>query len=146
MEALMELIGNVRNLRSEYAVPAGAEISISIANASDALADALRAEERAVKRLARVGSIVRDGNRDGDGKGGAHAVLRTGGDVFVPLADLIDVNKERERLSKEMERVEGQLRGTEAKLNNEQFTSKAPEQVVNHEKAKAESLRERRRS
>jgi valyl-tRNA synthetase len=140
LNALMELIGHVRNLRSEYAVPAGAEISIRIANASEALASALSAEERAVRRLARVGNITRNGA--GDSKDGAHAVLRTGGELFVPLADLIDVDKERERLSKDLERVAGQLRATEAKLTNDEFVNKAPAQVVDREREKAASLRE----
>ena len=140
MDALMELIGNVRNLRSEYAVPAGAEIQIRVANASGALELALRVEERAVRRLARVGAIERDGAHEG--KGGAHAVLRSGGELFVPLAGLIDVGKERDRLSKELERLQGQLKGTEAKLVNEQFVGRAPEAVVQREREKAASLRQ----
>ncbi|MGQ0562197.1 MAG: hypothetical protein ACT443_10020, partial [Gemmatimonadota bacterium] len=73
---------------------------------------------------------------------GAHSVLRTGGELFVPLADLIDVDRERERLSKELERVQGMLRGTEAKLSDEQFVGRAPEPVIQREREKAASLKE----
>ncbi|HEX6560274.1 MAG TPA: valine--tRNA ligase, partial [Longimicrobiales bacterium] len=140
LNALMELIGNVRNLRSEYAVPPGNEINIRVANASAALESALRAEERAVRRLARVGAIGRDAAVDGEA--GAHAVLRAGGELFVPLAGLIDVQRERERLGKELARLQGQLQGTEAKLDNEQFVGKAPAHVIDREREKAASLRE----
>ena len=140
LSALMELIGHVRNLRSEYAVPAGAEIHIRLANASTALESALLAEARAVRRLARVAAIARDGVHDG--KGGAHAVLRSGGELFVPLADLIDVDRERARLRKELTRLQGQLAATEAKLGDKQFVGKAPAQVIERERAKAASLRE----
>ena len=140
MNALMELIGSVRNLRSEYAVAPGNEIGIRLSKASPALASALKVEERALRRMAKVGSIeTGDGQT---GKGGAHAVLRMGGEVFVPLEGLIDVAKERERLSKELTRIDGQLRGTEAKLGNAQFVEKAKPDVIQRERDKANSLRE----
>src|SRR5687768_1975777 len=141
MGALMELIGSVRNLRSEYAVPPANEISIRIANAAPALSAALSVEERAVRRMARVKSIE-EGNGTQSGKGGAHAVLRAGGELFIPLEGLIDVDKERDRLNKELARIEGQLRGTEAKLGNEQFVSKAKTEVIEREREKAGSLRQ----
>ncbi len=141
MNALMELIGSVRNLRSEYAVPPGKEISIHISSKSASLAAALNAEERALRRLAKVGEIRSDGDAPA-GKAGAHAVLRAGGEVYIPLEGLIDLGKERERLSKELSRIEGQLRGTEAKLNNEQFVGKAPAAVIEREREKARSLRQ----
>ena len=141
MNALMELIGSVRNLRSEYAVPPATEIGISIARTGPALTAALQAEARALRRMARV-SAVQPGDGGVTGKGGAHAVLRSGGEVFIPLAGLIDVDKERDRLGKELARIEGQLRGTEAKLGNEQFVSKAKPEVIERERAKAASLRQ----
>jgi valyl-tRNA synthetase len=140
VDALIELIGTVRNLRAEYGVAPAQEIHISLANAGPALEAVLRAEERSVKRLGRVAAVERGAVEDG--KGGAHAVLRAGGELFVPLADLIDVDKERDRLAREIERLQGQLRGTEAKLGNEQFISKARPEVVEREREKAASLRE----
>jgi valyl-tRNA synthetase len=139
MAALMELIGSVRNLRSEYAVPPATEIRIRISSAAPALASALRVEERALRRMAKVNAIDEGG--EPTGKGGAHAVLRTGGELFIPLEGLIDVSKERDRLGKELARVEGQLRGTEAKLSNEQFVGKAKPEVIAREREKAASLR-----
>ena len=97
-------------------------------------------EEASLKRLAGVGGIER---ADGASReGGAHAVLQSGAELFVPLAELIDMDRERARLGEELERVEGLLKGTEQRLANENFTSKAPADVVEKEREKAASLRD----
>jgi valyl-tRNA synthetase len=143
MSALMELITAVRSVRTEYNVPPATEISIFVRNAASILSDALGVEERALKRMARVASIS-TGNGESEKARGAHVVLKAGGDLFIPLADLVDGEKERNRLQTELQRVEQQLRGTEGKLANEQFVSRAPAEVVAHERTKADSLRDQR--
>jgi valyl-tRNA synthetase len=139
--ALCELIGEVRTLRSEYSVPPAAQVRIQLGNVSPELDAALAAEARALARLARVEHVDRS---RGGGGAGAHAVLRAGVELFIPLADVIDLEQERQRLQKELERLEGQLRATESKLRNEQFTSRAPTEVVEKERAKADNFRDQR--
>jgi valyl-tRNA synthetase len=140
MDALMELIGAVRTLRSEYNVPAGSHVQVQLTNAGPSLSAALREEERALRRLARVERVTVNG---GAGAGmGAHAVLRSGADLFLPLADVIDVAQERQRLGRELERIGNQLRATESRLASEQFASRAPAEVVAREREKADSLRD----
>ncbi|HEX6940108.1 MAG TPA: valine--tRNA ligase [Longimicrobiales bacterium] len=139
MAALMELIGEIRTLRSEYGVAAGALVEVRLANVPASLERALSAEERALRRLARVGEVRRNG--EADGRAGAHAVLRSGADLFLPLEGIIDLERERGRLASEIERVERQLRSTEARLANEQFVSRAPAEVVEREREKAENFR-----
>jgi valyl-tRNA synthetase len=92
--------------------------------------------------MARVTTIESGNGSDVAGKGGAHAVLRAGGELYIPLEGLIDVGRERERLTKELTRLDGQLRGTEAKLTNEQFVGKAPPDIIQRERDKLASLRE----
>jgi valyl-tRNA synthetase len=58
--------------------------------------------------------------------------------VFVPLAGMIDLDQERERLRKEIEEKERFLEGVEKKLNNPQFVNKAPDEVVDRERQKKE--------
>ncbi len=140
MTALMELIGEVRTLRSEYRVEAGAQVDIRLANVPAALDRALAAEDRALRRLARIGGVARDG--EPDGRAGAHAVLRSGAELFLPLEGIIDLERERERLSDEIGRLEKQLRSTAGRLANEQFVSKAPAEVVEREREKARSFRD----
>ncbi|NJD09893.1 MAG: valine--tRNA ligase [Gemmatimonadetes bacterium] len=139
--ALAELIGAVRGLRSEYGVPPTSLVRIRLGNVSPELSAALAVEERAVLRLARVQEIELG---SGNGGAGAHAVLRGGVELFIPLAGVIDLEQERMRLEKELERLDGQLRATETKLHNEQFTSRAPVDVVERERAKAENFRDQR--
>ena len=56
--------------------------------------------------------------------------------IFMPLAGLVDIEKEMERLSKEKARLEGELKRVQGKLSNESFVSKAPEAVVTAEREK----------
>ena len=58
--------------------------------------------------------------------------------IYMPLADLVDLAKEKERLEKEKKRLEGELKRVNGMLNNEKFMSKAPEAKINEEKAKLE--------
>jgi valyl-tRNA synthetase len=137
--ALVELIGSVRGLRSEYGVPDGTPVRAHIANAGAPLEAALVAEERAVQRLAQVSEVRRDG---ATGTTGAHAVLRGGGELFVPLAGVIDLDRERDRLSREIERLNGLLRQTEQRLSNASFVERAPGDVVEREREKSASYRD----
>ncbi|HBV68731.1 MAG TPA: valine--tRNA ligase, partial [Clostridiales bacterium] len=61
-----------------------------------------------------------------------------GTEIYLPLSDLIDYEKELERLEKEKSRLEGELQRATSKLSNEKFISKAPESVVAEEKEKLE--------
>jgi len=67
---------------------------------------------------------------------GAVSIVTDAVTVYIPLADMIDFEKEKARLSKELERVEGEIRRLSGKLSNEGFLAKAPEAVVAQEKEK----------
>jgi valyl-tRNA synthetase len=142
MAALMELIGTVRTFRSEYNVPAAAEVELRLSRVPAALREALAVEERAVRRLARVARIT--AAAAGAGGRGAHAVLRSGAELFLPLEGLVDLDQERRRLSTELARLDGQIEGTEKKLSNEQFVARAPAQVVEREREKVARFRDQR--
>jgi valyl-tRNA synthetase len=60
-------------------------------------------------------------------------------EAFIPLADLIDLEKEKERMSKEAERIRGEIARGEAKLTNEGFVAKAPAKVIEEERTKLEN-------
>jgi valyl-tRNA synthetase len=71
-------------------------------------------------------------------------VLRSGTELFIPLAGVIDLDRERARLRDEIQRLDGQITGTEKKLSNESFVSRAPENVVSYERDKLASFRDQR--
>ena len=91
----------------------------------------------ALERLARISSVSTDAAQGGIG---AHAIMKNGAEIFVPLEGVLDLDRERERLRTEIQRITGQLNGVEKKLANENFVSRAPEDVVAREREKAESM------
>ncbi len=71
-------------------------------------------------------------------------MLADGTGVFVPLGDLVDLDRERQRLDAERERLAGLITGQERKLANEQFVARAPADVVGREREKLASWRTQR--
>ena len=136
---LQDLIVQVRSLRKEYGASEGQRVHIHI-RCDDQGRATIEAGAEALDRLARVGSV--EYGPAPEGVVGASAVLTDGTEVFLPLEGLIDLAKERERLTKEIDRLTGQLAGTRAKLANEQFVSRAPAEVVAKEREKAASYEE----
>ena len=139
VEMLQELIGAVRNLRAEYGIQPGARIPLHVAGVPDAMRETLTSSARALQDLARVDNLVFGG---ADGTVGATAVLRSGAEIFIPLAGVIDLDRERERLREELQRISQLLRATEGKLANENFVSRAPAEVVEKERDKLKSYAE----
>ncbi len=139
IEALIELIGVVRGLKSEYDVPPASRVDVYLSDVSGPLEQALAVERRAVERMAGVARVEKGAAPAGPA---AHAVLRGGTELTLPLAGVIDLDREVGRLGKELDRIRGFLRGTEGKLANEQFRARAPAEVVAKEEEKAASLRD----
>ena len=107
----------------------------------DSLEQMLQRQAKYFERLAGVTelTVVRKGEKP---KASATAVipLRTATasvELFVPLAGMIDLDEERARLRRAIEEKQGFLAGVERKLRNEQFVSRAPEEVVQRERQKA---------
>jgi valyl-tRNA synthetase len=144
LEALQEVVGAVRNLRSEYSIDPGRRIELRVIDPSPALARAIDLEGRGLSQLARLASLQTEAAVPA-GEPGAHAVLRAGGELFLPLRDVIDLDRERERLADELERLGGLLAGARKRLTNPGFLSGAPAEVIEREREKADSLEQRHR-
>jgi valyl-tRNA synthetase len=140
VRAMQELITTVRSLRKEYGVPEGGEITIQLATDQARVRETVEAQGPALLRLARVRE-VRWGKAE-KGSIGAHGVMTDGTELFVPLEGVIDLARERERLTQEITRLEGQVRGGEGKLANEQFVQKAKPEVVEREREKVRTQKE----
>ncbi|MCH2464947.1 MAG: valine--tRNA ligase [Gemmatimonadetes bacterium] len=139
MEALRELIVEVRRLRKEYGIPEGQRIGIHIWGGGTDLTDTVMSQSSALERLARVDRVVPE-----PGAGvGANAVLDRGGELFIPLEGVIDLDHERMRLRGEIERLRTQAALTANKLENQNFVAKAPEEVVTKERDKLSRFQER---
>jgi valyl-tRNA synthetase len=130
---LRDLVSAVRNVRGELTVPPNAESVLAVLEDEPRLELIMR-EWMVVSRLARL---------SGGGpelvyakpKASATAIV-DGREVYVPLEGLIDLDVERDRLKKEIGKLEGALKGVTAKLANDKFVANAPEEVVKGEKEK----------
>jgi valyl-tRNA synthetase len=143
VEALQEVVGAVRNLRSEYGVDPGRRVDLLLVDPPPALRAALEAERDGLVRLARLASIEVASNAP-EGEPGAHVVLRAGGEVFLPLRDVVDLARERERVEEELKRLQGLLTGTRKRLESRGFLEGAPPEVVEREREKERAFEERR--
>jgi valyl-tRNA synthetase len=108
---------------------------------SDSGDGAIRREQATVTRLAKVSELSFGEPRE---RVGGHAVLSDGTAVFVPLGDAIDVDRECGRLTAEVQRLSQLVEAQEKKLDNQQFVSRAPAEVVQREREKASAWREQR--
>jgi valyl-tRNA synthetase len=131
---LIDLIAAIRSVRSEMNVPAGAMVVVSIAGASAATVERLKMHDVVLRRLARIESVAL---ADVPLKGAVQIVAGEA-TVSLPLAGIIDLAAERTRLEREREKVAKEMAKIEAKLGNEQFIAKAPEEVVEEQRDRRE--------
>ncbi|MGA1360326.1 MAG: class I tRNA ligase family protein, partial [Gemmatimonadaceae bacterium] len=129
-EVIREAIDAIRALRAEYGVQPGAGIRAHVS--THAARETLLRDAALVQRLARC---ELDGAAAPAGAA-ALAVLPSGLELSLPLAGMVDVAKERARLTGELEGLTKQLTGLRGRLTNESFTAKAPPAVVEAERAK----------
>jgi valyl-tRNA synthetase len=132
MELIQQVVGVLRNIRGEMNVPPGKEAELVVNSSHEEKLAVIRANEVYVTQLVRLSSIRYGEKRP---EAAASAVL-DGIELFMPLADLIDIDVERGRLEKEIERLLNQLALLDKKLSNENFISRAPADVVEKEKKK----------
>ncbi|MGH7653069.1 MAG: valine--tRNA ligase [Gemmatimonadaceae bacterium] len=128
---LQEAIQAVRQLRSDYAIPPAQVVSAYLLG-PDALTEFVRGERAFFSRMARC--EIADGAAPGGAA--AHAVLARGLELVLPLAGIVDLAKESAKLEYELSGLEKQLAALRGRLANEKFTSKAPPEIVDAERAK----------
>jgi valyl-tRNA synthetase len=143
MDYLMAVIRAVRNLRTEVNCPPGKHVRV-VFHGTDGDLSLVRAQEPYLRSLARVGSAeyAPSGARP---KGAAIAVVGAT-EIYLPLGDMINIQEEHARLTKEIRNVEGELARINKKLSNPEFLTKAKEQVIQKERAKAGQYEEKRRT
>ena len=133
---LQGLIVEVRRLRKEYGINEGKRIRIYLSGGPKDFVVSVSAQAAAMEQLCRVDHIV-----VGTGSGvGANAVMTNGAELFIPLQGVIDLEHERSRMLDEIRKLEGVLKGAQARLSNEKFVSNAPENVVQKARENASQL------
>ena len=122
----VRFITEIRTVRSELNVPAGARIPAILRGASEQTKARLAANEGQILSLARLAEV----QIDGDLPEGAVQTVLDEATLALPLADVIDLDAERSRLAKEIDKLAKEIAGYDKKLANESFLAKAPHSVV----------------
>jgi valyl-tRNA synthetase len=124
---LVDLISALRSVRSELNVPPSAKLSLLHQDASATTVERLAAHGERLATLARITDVEA---LHGPASQGSARIVVGEATYILPLADVIDVGQEAERLSKQIAKLDGEVAKIDAKLGNEKFTSRAPEHVI----------------
>ncbi|TPV93101.1 MAG: valine--tRNA ligase [Myxococcales bacterium FL481] len=140
MPCLTELVSAVRMLCAESRVPAGKSVPVCVRAPSDALRARLERIRERAEFVGRFSAFELLASETEPPSPCASAVIEGGIEVFVPLADLVDLAEERGRLDKAIAKAERDLAAVRGKLANERFVSRAPADVVDKERAREAEL------
>lgn len=128
METLIAVITKVRNIRSEMNIPVQSRVNLHVGTTDERTRALISENADQIKRLARVEEI-----QVADTLPTLESTARdivAGIEIGVPLEGLIDIEKERERITKEITRKENEARGLQSRLDNASFVERAPSEVV----------------
>ncbi len=134
MTLVMDVITAIRTIRSEMTVPPSKKTDVLIGGGAEGTRKILNVQHNYIETLAKVRELTISETVDQPELSSSAVV----GDleIYVSLAGLIDVDKEKERLEKDIASYEGRIKAAKGKLNNPNFVSRAPENVVAHERNK----------
>ena len=130
-----ELVKGIRNLRTEMDVPPSRKAKVFIVSEDKALCETFESMKKTYQNLISASEIDVQSDKSGIGEDAVSVVI-PGAVVYMPLEDLVDMEKEKERLLKEEERLKKELARSHGMLNNEKFVSKAPAAKIQEEKDK----------
>ena len=140
VERMKEAIRGIRNIRTQMNVPPKQKAQVIVVSADEKVQDIFRRGGSFLAPLAFATEVTVQADRTGISDSAVTVPIQDG-TVCIPLDQLVDLEKERERLLKEKKRLEGEITRVEKKLGNPGFVSKAPAQVIEEEKAKGEKYR-----
>ena len=142
MQAVIDLISRVRNIRSEMNIKPGERVRVLIGAPDEKLRSVLTANTNQISRIVRASEVSIQETLDAP-RASARAVLVGGAEVAVPLEGLIDFEQERLRLSKEKEKLKAEAGRLEAQLGNPQFAERAPAEKVAELRARISDIAQR---
>jgi valyl-tRNA synthetase len=139
MNYVIEAIKAIRNARSEMNVPPSRKAKV-MAFAGEEVKNAYKSGAVYFEKLASASEFEILESKESITDNDVSVVVK-GAEFFMPLLDLIDVEKELERLNKEKEKLLSEIDRVEKKLSNEKFTSKAPKELVEEERQKGDKYK-----
>lgn len=137
---VIDMITEIRSLRNDLGVPAGSKVPLTLVNAGNAIEDRAMRHEDVLKRLARLEDIsMTDAT-----PAGAVTVVIGKTMSALSIADIVDIGEVRKRLDKELTQLDKDITSTEKKLANENFVSRAPEEIVEENRERVRDWTARR--
>ena len=135
MEKVKELVRGVRNLRTDMDVPPSRKAKVFIVSEDESVCGTFEMMQASYMNLISANAVVIEQDKAGIAEDAVSVVI-PGAVVYMPLEDLVDMEKEKERLLKEQDRLAKELARSNGMLNNEKFVSKAPQEKIQEEKDK----------
>jgi valyl-tRNA synthetase len=142
MQAIIDLISRVRNIRSEMNIKPGERVPVLIGSPDERLRNVFSAGVDQIARLARASNVSIERELSAP-RASARAVLVGGAEVAIPLEGLIDFEQERQRLSREKEKLQSESDKLQTQLGNENFVARAPAEKVNELRARIADIVQR---
>ncbi len=137
-QMIMSSIVAIRNRRAEMNVPPSKKANIIVVTDKE---DIFSKGVSYFEKLASAQNVTVTSSKDGIDANAVNIVVE-GAEIFMPLGELVDKEKELDRLNKEKIKLEGEIKRVEGKLNNQGFVAKAPQKVIDEEKEKGVKYRE----
>ena len=131
-EKIMDIIKSIRNIKAETGAAPSAKVDIYVVAANKRL---IENSASYIRKLANVGDIKYVGNKEEVNEKVISKIL-DGAEIYVPLGELVDYDKELSRLRGELEKTENEIVRAQGKLSNQGFVAKAPKALIDAEKAK----------
>ncbi len=137
VELIKEAVKGIRNVRAEMNVPPSKKAKVIIVTTNDSVADIFETSKVFFATLGYASEVLIQSDKSGISQDAVSTVVANA-EIYMPFAELVDIEKEIERLTKEKDRLSQELKRVNGMLSNERFISKAPAEKVAEEKAKLE--------
>ena len=135
VEHIKDLVKGIRNIRTDMEVPPSRKAKVFVVTQEEGLRTVFAEMKSAYRLLASASEVQVQEDKEGIGEDAVSVVI-PGAVAYLPLEDLVDFEKEKERLSKERQRLSKELSRSRGMLANEKFLNKAPQQKVQEEREK----------
>ena len=142
MQAVIDLISRVRNIRSEMNIKPGERVTVLVSSPDQKLREVYSASGEQIRRLVRASELKISDKKDAP-KASARSILAGGAEVAIPLEGLIDFEQERQRLAKELDKLRAEAGKLETQLANPNFVERAPVEKVNELRARLADIAQR---
>ena len=140
IDLIKEAVRSIRNIRAEMNVVPAKKAKVFVVSNDEYVRDVFKRSEVFLRNLAYASELYVQDNKNGIDDDAVSCVIQNAV-IYMPFAELVDISKEIERLTKEKEKMLKEIDRVDKKLSNQGFVSKAPQSVIDEEKAKGEKYK-----